>query len=189
MRCEQHVPRWDRQRRQRNGRWQIQRAVLDLRVEAPPAEPVAYLDTKVTRPCSPSYAADAAAENGFAAAKAEEEKHTRYPPRPGTTGRLVPLVVETYGRWGAEALSFLRRAAGRACTRTTALRVLEEEGPPAVLGSWLERASVALQKSNAAALKAAAGAAATWSATESPGVEEAVLNILAEAERLAAAIT
>jgi hypothetical protein len=187
VQCEQHVPRWDRWRRQRNGRWQIQRAVLDLRVEAPPAEPVAYLDTKVTHPCSPSYAAGAAAENGFAAAKAEEEKHTRYPPRPGTTGRLVPLVVETYGRWGAEALSFLRRAAGRACTRTTALRVLEEEGPPAVLGSWLERASVALQKSNAAALKAAAGAAATWTATESPGVEEAVLNILAEAERLATA--
>ena len=52
----------------------------------------------------------------------------------------------------------------------------------------MERASVALQKSNAAALKAAAGAAATWSATESPGVEEAVLNILAEAERLAAAV-
>ena len=74
-----------------------------------------------------------------------------------------------------------------ACTRTTALGILEEEGPPAVLRSWLQRASVALQKINVAALKAAAGAAATWSATESPGVEEAVLNILAEAERLAAA--
>ena len=46
---------------------------------------------------------------------------------------------------------------------------------------------MALQKSNAAALKAAAGAAASWDAQMPPGVDEAVLNILAEAERLAAA--
>ena len=38
-------------------------------------------------------AAGAAAENGFAAAKAEEEKHTRYPPRPGTTLRPGVLQV------------------------------------------------------------------------------------------------
>ena len=185
--CEQHVPRWDRWRRQRNGRWQVQRAILDLRAEAPPAEPITYLDTVVTHPCSPSYVAGAAAESGFAARRAEATKHARYPAQPGATGRLVPLAVETYGRWGEEGLSFLRRAAGRACTRTTALRVLGDEGPPAVLGSWLERASVALQKSNTAALKAAAGAAAAWGPQDVPGVEEAVLNILAEAERLAAA--
>ena len=118
---------------------------------------------------------------------AQPTKHARYPAQPGATGRLVPLAVETYGRWGEEGLSFLRRAAGRACTRTTALRVLGDEGPPAVLGSWLERASVALQKSNTAALKAAAGAAAAWGPQDAPGVEEAVLNIFAEAERLAAA--
>ena len=116
----------------------------------------------------------------------EEDKHARYPAQPGTAGRLVPLAVETYGRWGQEGLSFLRRAAGRACTRTTALAVLGGEGPPAVLGAWLERQSVALQKQNAAAFKAAAGAASTWGTQEAPGLEEAVLNLLAEAERLAA---
>ncbi len=46
---------------------------------------------------------------------------------------------------------------------------------------------MALQKSNAAALKAAAGAAAPWGAQDVPGIDEAVMNILAEAERLAMA--
>ena len=98
----------------------------------------------------------------------------------------MPLAVETYGRLGKEGLRFLRKAAGRACTRTTALAVLGGEGPPAVLGAWLERQSVALQKNNAAAFKAAAGAAATWRDLRAPGLEEAALDVLAEAERLAA---
>ena len=94
--------------------------------------------------------------------------------------------METYGRLGEEGLRFLRKAAGRACTRTSTLAVLGEEGPPAVLGAWLERQSVALQKNNAAAFRAAAGAAATWRDTRAPGLEEAALGVLAEAERLAA---
>ena len=64
--------------------------------------------------------------------------------------------------------------------------VLGGEGPPAVLGAWLERQSVALQKNNSAALKAAAGAAATWRDLRTPGLEVAALGVLAEAERLAA---
>ena len=78
------------------------------------------------------------------------------------------------------------KPAGRACSRTSALAVLEGEGPPAVVGAWLERQSVALQKNNASALKAAAGAAATWRDLHAPGLEEAALEVLAEAERLAA---
>ena len=99
---------------------------------------------------------------------------------------MVPLAVETYGRLGEEGLRFLHKAASRACTRTTTLAVLGEEGPPAVLGAWLERQSVALQKNNAAAFRAAAGAAATWRDLRAPGLEEAALEVLAEAERLAA---
>ena len=70
--------------------------------------------------------------------------------------------------------------------KSTTLAVLGGEGPPAVLGTWLERQSVALQKNNAAAFKAAAGAAATWRDLRAPGLEEAALEVLAEAERLAA---
>ena len=103
-------------------------------------------------------------------------------------GRLVPLAVETYGRWGEEGLAFLKQATARASRRTTALAVLGGEGPPAVLGVWLQRQSVALQKQNAAALKAAAGAAANPTEWGGPTVEEVVLEVLAEAERLAASV-
>ena len=183
---EQHVPAWDRPVRQANGRWRVERAILDLRLEAPPDAPVTYLDMKVTHPCAATYIHGAAAANGHAARQAEAGKHGRYPPNPRVRGRLVPLVAETYGRLGEEGLRFLRKAAGRACTRTTTLAVLGEEGPPAVLGAWLERQSVALQKNNAAAFRAAAGAAATWRDLRAPGLEEAALEVLAEAERLAA---
>ena len=172
--------------RQANGRWRVERAILDLRLEAPPDAPVTYLDMKGTHPCAATYVHGAAAANGHAARQAEAGKHGRYPPNPRVRGRLVPLVAETYGRLGEEGLRFLRKAASRACTRTTTLAVLGEEGPPAVLGAWLERQSVALQKNNAAAFRAAAGAAATWRDLRAPGLEEAALEVLAEAERLAA---
>ena len=164
----------------------MERAILDLRLEAPPDAPVTYVDTKVTHPCAASFLAGAAAEDGYAARQAEAGKHTRYRPNPRVRGRLVPLAVEIYGRLGEEGLRFLRKAAGRACARTSTLAVLGEEGPPVVLGAWLERQSVALQKNNAAALKAAAGAAGMWRDLRAPGLEEAALEVLAEAERLAA---
>ena len=134
----------------------------------------------------PTHLHGAAGTNGHAAAAQEPEKHGRYPPNAHTRGSLVPLMAETYGRLGKEGLRFLRKAAGRACTRTTALAVLGGEGPPAVLGAWLERQSVALQKNNSAALKAAAGAATVGRETRAPDLEEAALRVLAEAERLAA---
>jgi len=183
---EQHVPAWDRWRRRRNGQWEVERAVLDLRLEAPPDAPITYLDMVVAHPCAATYLHGAAGEGGYAASQAEAGKHGRYPPNANVRDRLVPLAVETFGRLGTEGLRFLRKAAGRACRRTSALAVLGGEGPPAVVGAWLERQSVALQKNNSAALKAAAGAAATWRDLRTPGLEEAVLGVLAEAERLAA---
>ena len=183
---EQHVPGWDRWKRLPNGRWELEHAILDLRLEAPPDAPLTYVDVKVVHPCSGSYVAGAATANGFAAALAEERNHSRSPPTPEVRGRLVPFAVETYGRLGDEGLSFLRRAAGRACTRTTALAVLGGEGPPAALGAWLQRQSVALQKSNAAAFRAAAGATSRWQEHSCPGLEEMALDLLASAEHLAA---
>ena len=183
---EQHVPGWDRWKQRRNGLWVLEHAILDLRLEAPPDAPVTYLDVAVAHPCAGTYVGDAATENGYAARKAEERKHERYPPNARVRGRLVPLAVETYGRLGEEGLRFLRRAAGRACTRTTALAVLGGEGPPAALGAWLQRQSVALQKQNAAAFKAAAGAATTWEEHTAPGLAGEALDVLASAEQLAA---
>ena len=127
-------------------------------------------------------------ETGHAARAAAAAKHSRYRPHTaGVPGRLVPFAVETYGRLGDEALSFLRKAAGRACRRTTALAVLGGEGPQAALGAWLQRQSAALQKTNVAAFKAAAGARTTWQAGPVPGLEEEAVEVLASAEALAAA--
>ena len=140
----------------------------------------------VAHPGSGAYVAQAARENGYAAARAEAGKHEKYPPNARVRGRLVPLAVETYGRLGDEGLSFLRRAAGRACSRTTALAVLGGEGPPAALGAWLQRQSVALQKTNAAIIKAATGAAATLQEHSPPGFEEVAQEVLASAEAFAA---
>ena len=47
-------------------------------------------------PFAPRDGAGAAPENGYAAHKAEEGKHARYPPSASVQGNLVPLAVETY---------------------------------------------------------------------------------------------
>ena len=52
---EQHVPAWDRWVQRRNGRWEQEHAILDLRLEAPPDAPVTYLDVVVAHPCSGTY--------------------------------------------------------------------------------------------------------------------------------------
>ncbi|MEC9233330.1 MAG: hypothetical protein VX403_05420 [Planctomycetota bacterium] len=183
---EQHVPGWDRWVRQANGRWRVQRAILNLRLEAPPDAPITYVDVVVTHPTSAAYRAEAARENGYAAAKAEEGKHVRYPENGRVRGRLVALAVETYGGLGEEGLRFLRRAAERACYGTTVLAALRGEGPQTALGAWLQRQSVALQKSNAAAVKAAAGATPTAQEHPVPDLNETALDVLASAEHLAA---
>ena len=64
---EQHVPGWDRQVRRANGQWVVERAILVLRLEAPPDAPVTYLDLVVAHPCAAIYCHGAAAENGYAA--------------------------------------------------------------------------------------------------------------------------
>ena len=46
--------------------------------------------------------------DGAASAGAADEKHRRYPASFLPGGMLVPFWVETFGRWGAEALDFLR---------------------------------------------------------------------------------
>ena len=64
----------------------------------------------------------------------------------------MPLAVETFGRWGKEALDWLRAAAQETCVRSPQLASLGEWGPPAILGAWHCRLSVVLQKGNVACL-------------------------------------
>ena len=81
---------------------------------------------------------------------AAKGKHSRYPAFALPGGRLVPLSVETFGRWGSEALKFLRGAAEATCERWPQLAFLGARGPALLLGAWHTRLSVALQTANAA---------------------------------------
>ena len=54
--------------------------------------------------------------------------------------------VETGGRWAEDALSFLKRAAGRAAQRHPGLASLEGEGGSLIFSSWLRQLSCALPK-------------------------------------------
>ena len=161
-------PRWDRpvldrggnQRLDQDGNPVWKRARLDLKLMAPPEEPLVYGDVVVSHPGAPSNARDAAAEDGATALKAAHRKKARYPPEDVPGARLVAFSVETGGRWGDDALDFLRKAAGRAAQRHPGLASLEEGGSSAVFTSWLRQLSCALQKANVASLRGAAAGGA-----------------------------
>ena len=63
-----------------------------------------------THPEGSSYLHQDADEDGAAAAGAAEDKHRRYLTWAFLGGRLIPFFVETFGRWGKEALDFLLAA-------------------------------------------------------------------------------
>ena len=101
----------------------------------------------------------------------------------------MPFSVEAFRRWGGEALGFLRDAAHATCERSPQLFFLGEWGPPALLGAWHCRLSVALQKGNAACLLQAGKV--RWGA-DSPGgaatgLEEDIDDLIREAAAAAAA--
>ena len=149
---EVYEPRWTRARQNAEGQWDVEQARLDCRFDGPPSDPLTYGDVVVSHPESTAWARTAADRDGAAAEGAAQGKHRRYPAWALPGGRLVPFSVETFGRWGKEALDWLRDAAHETCSRSPQLASLGEWGPPAVLGAWHCRLSVALQKGNAACL-------------------------------------
>ena len=96
-------------------------------------------------------------------------------------GRLVPLAVEPYGRWGDEALRLFKAAAARTVARTAALGNLGDTATPAVLGSMMARLSVSLQRGNAECARAAIAEEPPVPA-EAPDWEAAIADLLARAE-------
>ncbi len=67
-------------------------------------------------------------------------------------GRLVPFSVETFGRWGAEAIEWLRAAADAVAEKDPQVAAAGHWGKVGLLNVWHTRLSVALQKANAACL-------------------------------------
>ena len=147
---EVYEPAWTRARTNAAGELEVEQARLDCRFTGGPADPLVYGDVVVSHPQASAWLAGAADRDGVAAAGAAKGKHSRYPAFALPGGRLVPFSVETFGRWGKEALDFLRDAAIATCERSPQLACLGPWGPPALLGAWHRRLSVALQKGNAA---------------------------------------
>ena len=90
--------------------------------------------------------------DGAAAAGATDGKHRRYPAWALPGGRLVAFAVETFGRWGLEAVDWLRAAADAVAASDPQVAAAGHWGKVALLNAWHVRLSVALQKANAACL-------------------------------------
>ena len=130
----------------------MEHARLDNRFSGPPADPLVYGDVVVSHPEGTAWVNAAADADGATAAGAARGKHSRYPAFALPGGRLVAFSVEAFGRWGSEALEFLRGAAEATCERSPQLAFLGSWGVVALLGTWHGRLSVALQKGNVACL-------------------------------------
>ena len=97
-------PAWTRARTNALGELEVEQARLDCRFLGPPADPPVYGDVVVTHPEGSAWLHAAADADGAAAAGAADGKHRRYPAWAMPGGRLVPFSVETFGRWGVEAI-------------------------------------------------------------------------------------
>ena len=180
-------PAWTRARTNARGETEVEHARLDNRFTGPPADPLVYGDVVVSHPEGTAWLETAADADGAAAAGAARAKHSRYPAFALPGGRLVPFSVETFGRWGPEALEFLRDAAQATCERSPQLAYLGSWGPVALLGAWHGRLSVALQKGNAACLLQAGRVRDAGDLAGGGGWEEDLEDLLRDAAAAAAA--
>ena len=107
-------------------------------------------DVSFIDPSASSVIADthSSAVRGAAARKREQDKHIRYDTEAIGAGlRFVPLVMETYGLLGAEAVDFFRRMRELAVRRGTS--------PALYTMYWGSYLSVAAQRAQASLLNAA----------------------------------
>ena len=125
------------------GEAEVEQARLDNRAEGgPPEDPLTYGDVAVGHPEASAWI-EAANTDGATAASAARGKHSRYLAWALPGGRLVALPFETFGRWAAEALAWLRAAAHAARARPPPPACLRAPGPPAPLAPWPARPAVA----------------------------------------------
>ena len=130
----------------------MEQARLDNRFTGPPSDPLVYGDVVVTHPEGSAWLHESADRDGAATAGAADGKHRRYPAWALPGGRLVPFSVETFGRWGSEALDWLRAAADAVAATDPQVVAAGHWGKVGLLNAWHIRLSVALQKANAACL-------------------------------------
>ena len=183
---EVYEPAWTRARTNARGELEVEQARLDCRFEGPPSDPLVYGDVVVTHPEGSAWLHAAADTDGAAAAGAADGKHRRYPAWALPGGRLVPFAVETLGRWGAEALEWLRGAVDAVAEVDPQVAAAGHWGKIALLNAWQTRLSVALQKGNAACLLQAGRVRSGADLAGGSGWEEDMDDLLREAAAAAA---
>ena len=178
---EVYEPAWTRAWRNGRGEVELEQARLDNRFGGPPADPLVYGDVVVAHPEGSAYLHAAADRDGAAASGAADGKHRRYPAWALPGGRLVPFAVETFGRWGLEALEWLRGATDAVAETDPQVAAAGHWGKVALLNAWHTRLSVALQKGNAACLLQAGKVRNAADFAGDSGWEEDVEDLLRDA--------
>ena len=179
-------PAWTRARTNARGEVEVEQARLDCRFGGPPSDPLVYGDVVVTHSEGTAWLHSAADVDGAAASGAADGKHRRYPPWALPGGRLVPFAVETFGRWGQEALDWLRGAVDAVAEVDPQVAAAGHWGKVSLLNAWHTRLSVALQKGNAACLLQAGRVRHAADLTGESGWEEDIDDLLRDAAAAAA---
>ena len=174
-------PAWTRARTNEQGEVELELARLDCRFGGPPSDPLVYGDVVVSHPEGSAWLHRAADVDGATAAAAAEGKHRRYPASALPGGRLVPFSVETFGRWGAEAMEWLRGAVDAVAEVDPLVAAAGHWGKVGLLNAWQTRLSVALQKGNAACLLQAGRVRGSADLQGGTGWEEDIEDLLQEA--------
>ena len=99
---------------------------------------------------------------------------------------MVPFAVETFGRWGQEALDWLRGAVDAVAEVDPQVAAAGHWGKVSLLNAWHTRLSVALQKGNAACLLQAGRVRHAADLTGESGWEEDIDDLLRDAAAAAA---
>ena len=178
---EVYEPAWTRARTNARGEVEVEQARLDCRFVGPPSDPLVYGDVVVTHPEGSAWLHAAADAGGAAAAGAADGKHRRYPAWLLPGGRLVPFSVETFGRWGAETIEWLRGAVDAVAEMDPMLAAAGHWGKVGLLNAWQTRLSVALQKGNAACLLQAGRVRGAADLLGDTGWEEDIEDLLQQA--------
>ena len=178
---EVYEPAWTRARTNVRGELEVEQARLDCRSGGPPSDPLVYGGVVVTHPEGSAWLHAAADTDGAAAAGAADGKHRRYPAWALPGGRLVPFAVETFGRWGKEALEWLRGAVDVVAEVDPQVAAAGHWGKVALLNAWHARLSVALQIGNAACLLQAGRVRSAADFAGGSGWEDDVEDLLRDA--------
>ena len=106
----------------------------------------AAFDISVTSPLNSSLVVEAGTSSGVAARAAEKRKHLQNDAKCKQLGwRCIPLVVKTYGAWGAEAIEVFSTLASRLAVGTLSTK-------PRALATLYGRLSMILVWANAGAI-------------------------------------